>query len=117
MRAIVCSGMLLLAACGPRGAYIHTVEHSEVIADAHDAQWFTRMIMSGAHVEAVELVYCPIQPEAALRCRTSVIWRADHSALADTPAAPATPAPAPAPPPEPVIEQAPIEPEAPAAPE
>jgi predicted small lipoprotein YifL len=72
-----------LSGC-PKPAYVVAPSHEETRRDRLDAEWFTREISDGAGLQAIELVYCPIQPSTPTVCRTAVVWRRDQSALTET---------------------------------
>ncbi len=83
-------GALLLAAsvCSLAGCsnppYVVDPLHEETRRDHLDAQWFLRKISDGSGLQAVELTYCPIEPNTLPVCRTAIVWRRNQSALVDT---------------------------------
>jgi hypothetical protein len=94
-----------LGACAGRPSYVLDPTHDETVKNKLDAQWFTRDIFDGKGLAAVELTYCPLQPNTATVCRTAIVWRRGSSLIMDldpkseaqpTAAAPPPPAPPPA---------------------
>ncbi len=89
----------LLAGCSLLGAcanppYAVTPLFEETRRGKLDAEWFTRQISDGTGLQAVELTYCPIEPNQGVVCRTAVVWRRNQSALTDVEPTSAAPAPA-----------------------
>jgi hypothetical protein len=94
-----------LAGCS-NPPYVVDPLHEETRRDHLDAQWFLRKISDGSGLQAVELTYCPIEPNTVPVCRTAIVWRKNQSALIDVeptalvpvPSPGGSPAPAPPPP-------------------
>jgi len=80
---LVVGAVSLLSGCS-NPPYVIAPLHEETRRDRLDAQWFTREISDGNGLQAVELVYCPLEPNMSLVCRTAIVWRRDQSALVDT---------------------------------
>ena len=82
--ALLClCGASLLAGCA-NPPYVVEPLHEETRRDRLDANWFLRKISDASGLAAVELTYCPIEPNTATVCRTAVVWRRNQSALTDT---------------------------------
>lgn len=83
--AVACFLSLFAMGCG-RHQRVYTVytEHHETVRGRLDAQWFRREIHDAEGVSAVELVYCPIVPNAVVGCRTAVVWGRGQSELTGT---------------------------------
>jgi hypothetical protein len=78
----VTSGIALISGCA-KPSYLVAPANSETVRKKLDAEWFTRDIYDGTGLAAVELTYCPIQPNTQMVCRTGVVWVRDTSALID----------------------------------
>lgn len=99
VQGLLAGALVLATGCGS-ATYVVNAEHQETKRAELDAEWFTREIRDGGTLVALELVYCPIQPNTETVCRTATVWEKDRSVLMDL--APTTVAPhAPAGPPRP----------------
>lgn len=109
--------VLVLAACA-KPSYVVAPAHQETERKKIDAEWFTRDVYDGSGLAAVELVYCPLQPEVELVCRTAVVWQRDRSMLLEHSSGAASPAPAQAatPMPQATVASTPAQPGYPAPP-
>jgi hypothetical protein len=90
----LCAACSLLAGC-TNPPYAVTPLFEETRRGKLDAEWFTREISDGSGLQAVELTYCPIEPNQSVVCRTAIVWRRNQSALIDVEPNPAATAPVP----------------------
>jgi hypothetical protein len=96
MNSLAATSLLLIglvSGCA-KPAYVLDPTHEETARAKLDAQWFTRDIYDGNGLAAVELTYCPLQPNVATVCRTGIVWRRDDSFFMDLEPAAAAPQPA-----------------------
>jgi hypothetical protein len=83
--ASLCLASALGAGCTrPQRVYTVYAEHHETVPGRLDAQRFRREIYDTEGVRAVELVYCPIVPNAVAVCRTAIVWARGQSELTGT---------------------------------
>lgn len=84
--ASVCAALLLATGCARhQRVYTMYAEHHETVRGRLDAQWFRREVYDDTGIKAVELVYCPVVPNATTGCRTAVVWARGFSELVGTP--------------------------------
>jgi hypothetical protein len=78
---LILSAAVAIGGCVKQSAYSVQPNSDETLRERLDAQWFTRVINDAERVKAVELVYCPIQPQTPTVCRTAVVWVNGRSLL------------------------------------
>ena len=91
---LVSSGLGLIVGCAKPSYVVAAANNDEVVRKKLDAEWFTRDIYDSTGLAAVELTYCPIQPNTQTVCRTGLVWVRDSSLLIEEePSAAAAPLP------------------------
>ena len=84
--ALLAPLLLLVQGCMmPKDTYMVDWMYSENLQRKLDAGWFLRDVMDKKGLAAIELMYCPMQPEKPVVCRTAVVWQRDARTLAEHP--------------------------------
>jgi hypothetical protein len=80
-----CACLLGPVACKSTSTYEVKALHHETVGEKLDAQWFQRDIYDRKGLlAAIEIVYCPIRPDATTVCRTAVVWLRNKSEIIDS---------------------------------